>query len=196
MNQADLLSCLRLDSFIAFDFETTGLQVETDRPIEVAAILFKDGKPSDRYSTLINPMIPISDMIADITGITNEMVSSAPKESEVVDELFDFIGNSPIVAHNTPFDVSFLQAMAERHKKDFVERQYYDTLTLSRAFLFFQPAHNLSAVSEFFNLSSEGAHRAEKDTENCGEVFVEIVHEIASYGLDVISNIVSFFTTF
>ena len=117
MNQADLLSCLRLDSFIAFDFETTGLQVETDRPIEVAAILFKDGKPSDRYSTLINPMIPISDMIADITGITNEMVSSAPKESEVVDELFDFIGNSPIVAHNTPFDVSFLQAMAERHKK-------------------------------------------------------------------------------
>ena len=196
MNQADLLSCLRLDSFIAFDFETTGLQVETDRPIEVAAILFKDGKPSDRYSTLINPMIPISDMIADITGITNEMVSSAPKESEVVDELFDFIGNSPIVAHNTPFDVSFLQAMAERHKKDFVERQYYDTLTLSRAFLFFQPAHNLSAVSEFFNLSSEGAHRAEKDTENCGEVFVEIVHEIASYGLDVISNIVSFLQPF
>ena len=97
----------------------------------------------------------------------------------MVDKLFDFIGNSPIVAHNTPFDVSFLQAMAERHKKDFVERQFYDTLTLSRAFLFFQPAHNLSAVSEFFNLSSEGAHRAEKDTENCGEVFVEIVHEIA-----------------
>ena len=52
--------------------------------------------------------------------------------------------------------------------------------------------HNLSAVSEFFNLSSEGAHRAEKDTENCGEVFVEIIHEIASYGLNTISNIVSF----
>ena len=196
MNQSELLACLKLDSFIALDFETTGLQVETDRPIEVAAILFKNGKPSERYATLINPLIPISDIIADITGITNDMVSNAPKESEMVDKLFDFLGNTPIVAHNTPFDVSFLQAMAQRHKKEFFEREFYDTLTLSRAFLFFQPTHNLSAVSEFFNLSSEGAHRAEKDTENCGEVFVEIIHEIASYGLNTISNIVSFLQPF
>ena len=83
MNQSELLACLKLDSFIALDFETTGLQVETDRPIEVAAILFKNGKPSERY------------------------------------------------------DVSFLQAMAQRHKKEFFEREFYDTLTLSRAFLFF-----------------------------------------------------------
>ena len=117
MNRSELLACLKLDSFIALDFETTGLQVETDRPIEVAAILFKNGKPSERYATLINPLIPISDMIADITGITNDMVSNAPKESEMVDKLFDFLGNTPIVAHNTPFDVSFLQAMAKRHKK-------------------------------------------------------------------------------
>ena len=86
--------------------------------------------------------------------------------------------------------------MAERHNKEFIERKCYDTLTLSRAFLFFQPTHNLSAVSEYFNLSSEGAHRAEKDTENCGEVFIELVHEVASYNLDLISNIITFLNPF
>ena len=82
--------------------------------------------------------------------------------------------------------------MAQRNDRKLLDRKYYDTLTLSRAFLFFQPTHNLSAVSEFYNLSAEGAHRAEKDTENCGEVFVELVHEVASYNLDLISNIISF----
>ena len=62
--------------------------------------------------------------------------------------------------------------------------------------LFFQPTHNLSAVSEFYNLSAEGAHRAEKDKENCGEVFVELVNEVASYNLDLISNIISFLQPF
>ena len=196
MDRSELLSSLKLDRFIAFDFETTGLQVETDRAIEVAAIMFKDGKPAEKFVTLINPQIPISDLIADITGITNEMVAEAPLEKEIIDDLFEFLGDYPIVAHNTPFDLSFLRAMAERHNKDFIERKCYDTLTLSRAFLFFQPTHNLSAVSEYFNLSSEGAHRAEKDTENCGEVFIELVHEVASYNLDLISNIITFLNPF
>ena len=196
MDRSELLSSLKLDRFIAFDFETTGLQVETDRAIEVAAIMFKDGKPAEKFVTLINPQIPISDLIADITGITNEMVAEAPLEKEIIDDLFEFLGDYPIVAHNTPFDLSFLRAMAERHNKDFIERKCYDSLTLSRAFLFFQPTHNLSAVSEYFNLSSEGAHRAEKDTENCGEVFIELVHEVASYNLDLISNIITFLNPF
>ena len=196
MKRSELLSALQLDKFIAFDFETTGLDVTGDRPIEVAAVLFKDGKPSNRFCTLINPQQPISNLIQEITGITNEMVSEAPKEKDVIDGLLDFIGELPIVAHNTPFDVAFLQAMAQRNDKELPSRKYYDTLTLSRAFLFFQPTHNLSAVSEFYDLSAEGAHRAEKDTENCGEVFMELINEVASYNLSLISNIISFLKPF
>ena len=196
MNRSQLLSALKLDRFIAFDFETTGLEVSNDRPIEVAAVMFEGGKPSDRFCTLINPQQPISNLIHEITGISNDMVSEAPLEKDIIDDLLNFLGDIPIVAHNTPFDVSFLQAMADRNGKKLPDRKYYDTLTLSRAFLFFQPTHNLSAVSEFFNLSAEGAHRAEKDTENCGEVFVELVNEVASYNLKLISSIVSFLTPF
>ena len=146
MNRPELLSALQLDRFIAFDFETTGLEVASDRPIEVAAILFEHGKPSDRFCTLINPDLPISNLIQDITGITNEMVSDAPKENDVIDKLLNFLSDIPIVAHNTPFDVAFLEAMAQRTGNELKNRKYYDTLTLSRAFLFFQPSHNLSAV--------------------------------------------------
>ena len=192
----ELLQDLNLNKFIALDFETTGLQVETDRIIEVAAILFKDGVASERYTTLVNPGIPIPNLIEGITGITNEMVADAPPEKKIVNEFFNFIGEYPIVAHNTPFDQSFLEGMAVRFGKKLPERKYYDTLTLSRAFLFFQPAHNLSAVSDFFSLSTEGAHRAEYDTQNCGQIFVELVEEIASYKLELISQIISLLKPF
>ena len=173
MDRSKLLHTLNLDQFIALDFETTGLQVETDRVIEVAAILFKNGEPSERFTSLINPGIPIPKLIEEITGITNNMVSDARVEKGIIDEFFKFIADDPILAHNTPFDQSFLHAMAIRQVKDLPERKYYDTLTLSRAFLFFQPAHNLTAISDFFSLSTKGAHRAENQTENCGQIIDE-----------------------
>ena len=135
-------------------------------------------------------------MIEGITGITNKMVVDAPTEDKIIKDFIDFIGDYPIVAHNTPFDQSFLETMAKRHKKDLPKRKYYDTLTLSRAFLFFQPAHNLTAVSDFFGLSTKGAHRAEYDTENCGQIFVEMIEEIASYNLDLISKIIELLKPF
>ena len=191
MDRKSLLEKIKLDRFIALDFETTGLSTEKDRIIEVAAILFENGEPAKRFVSLVKPILPIPKLIEDITGITNEMVEHAPSEKDIVDGLFDFIGKNPIVAHNTPFDLSFLISLSERYKIDFDKPVCYDTLTLSRTFLFYQPSHNLSAVSEFFNLSSDGAHRAESDTENTGYIFLELIHEAASYNLDVIAKILS-----
>ena len=70
-------------------------------------------------------------MIEGITGITNGMVADAPTENKIINDFINFIGDFPIVAHNTPFDQSFLEAMALRHKKDLPNRKFYDTLTLS-----------------------------------------------------------------
>ena len=196
MDRTELLTSLHLDKFIALDFETTGLNIDSDLIIEVAAILFIDGIPSKRYNTLVNPGIPIPKLIEQITGITNDMVVDSPKEKEIVDDLFKFIGSYPLVAHNTPFDLSFLKSVASRYNHDYVDREYYDTLTLSRAFLFFQPAHNLSAISDYYGFSTDGAHRAEYDTENCGKIFVELIEEAASYNLDLISRIISLLKPF
>ena len=93
MDRTELLTSLHLDKFIALDFETTGLDFDSDRIIEVAAILFIDGVPSKTYNTLVNPGIPIPKLIEQITGITNDMVVDSPKEKEIVDDLFKFIGS-------------------------------------------------------------------------------------------------------
>ncbi|MFQ6612288.1 MAG: helicase C-terminal domain-containing protein [Fidelibacterota bacterium] len=191
MNRSELLRHLNLNTFIAFDFETTGLDAREDRIIEIAAIRFEDGKPSERYVTLLNPGRPIPAMITDITGISDAMVAQAPAEEQIVDDFWNFLGDWPMVAHNTSFDHAFLTALAERQGKILPDRNYYDTLPLSRMFLFFQPNHNLSALSDFFHFSTDNAHRAEADTENCGQSFIELVAEAASYSLEVISRIVA-----
>jgi predicted DnaQ family exonuclease/DinG family helicase len=196
MDRSELLQHLNLSTFIAFDFETTGLDPRSDRIIEIAAIRFEDGKPVDRYVTLLNPGRSIPALITDITGISDVMVSKAPAEDQILDDFWEFMGSWPMVAHNTAFDHAFLTALAERHGKLLPERNYYDTLPLSRMFLYFQANHNLSALSDFFRFSTDNAHRAEADTENCGHSFVELIAEAASYPLEVISKIVALMKPF
>ena len=78
MDRKSLLEKIKLDRFIALDFETTGLSTEKDRIIEVAAILFENGEPAKRFVSLVKSILPIPKLIEDITGITNEMVEHAP----------------------------------------------------------------------------------------------------------------------
>ncbi len=191
MNKKELFKKLNLDSFIAFDFETTGLDPQKDRIIEIAAIRFVDGEPADRFVTLLNPGFSISETIIDITGITNAMVANMPEEDEIIGEFLEFLGEEPLVAHNISFDISFLNLLRERHEKPQVEHRLYDTLQLARTFLFDQPAFNLGSISEYYGLSAEGAHRAESDAENGGEIFVQLVQEAASYPISVMSKILA-----
>ena len=86
MNRKTLLKELNLSTYVALDFETTGLDPNFDKVIEVAAILFKNGEPKKTFSTLINPQQNISPFITNITGISNSMVSDAPKEKDIIYE--------------------------------------------------------------------------------------------------------------
>ncbi len=189
MEQTQLLTELGLNSFIAFDFETTGLSPEDDRIIEIAAIRFTDGVPGEKFVSLVNPGRSITPEIADITGINDALVKDAPTEDKVVDAFLEFLGDAPLVAHNIPFDIAFLKALRNRFDREQVEHELYDTLQLSRAFLYFRPAHNLGSAAEYFGYTAEGSHRAEQDTINCGNVFVHLIEEAASYPLGVITKI-------
>ncbi|NHZ86287.1 MAG: hypothetical protein GWP19_10455 [Planctomycetia bacterium] len=191
MNRNSLLKKLSLSDFIALDFETTGVDSVNDRIIEVAAIRFTDGKATAKFVKLVNPGRPILDFITNITNISNEMVKNAPLEEEIVDELIEFIGDSPIVAHNTTFDIAFLRELVDRYARKFIIPDLYDSLPLARTFLYHLPAFNLGVVSEYYGISAEGSHRAEKDTENCGIIFLNLIEEAASYPLHVISKILA-----
>ena len=191
MKNIELLKKLNLSTYVALDFETTGLDSDFDRVIEVAAILFKDGKPKKRFSTLVNPEKNISSFITNITGISNLMVKAAPKESEIINELMKIIGDHPIVAHNIKFDLSFLTKSCIRHNYDIPKNTLYDTLQLARAVLFDHPVFNLSALSEFYGLDASGSHRAEKDTENCGQIFLHLLDELMCHNLEELSSVLA-----
>ena len=191
MNKKEILSVLNLSTYVAFDFETTGLNPKQDRIIEFAAIRFVNGKPKKRYSTLINPGVHISPFITGITGISNQMVSTAPNEEDIIDDLFSIIGKYPLVAHNIRFDWNYLLELCKRYNKDIPRNSLYDTLQLSRAMLFDHPVFNLGALSEFYGLDSSGSHRAEKDTENCGNIFLYLLDELSEYTLEEISRVIS-----
>ena len=120
MEQKELLRILDLSTYIAFDFETTGLSPESDRIIEIAAIKFEGGVAVDRFVTLVNPERQIDSFITDITGISNVMVSDAPVEGNIVDDILDFMEDFPLVAHNISFDINFLNNLCERYDKKIV----------------------------------------------------------------------------
>jgi DNA polymerase III epsilon subunit family exonuclease len=131
MDRVELLKKLNLSQFTAFDFETTGLNAASDRIIEIAAIRFINGKPTDNYVKLIHPDRPIPPFITEITGISNSMVMDAPREEDIVDDFFDFLGNDPLIAHNIRFDHQFLDNMSERFDKPKLKNKLYDSLQLA-----------------------------------------------------------------
>ena len=93
MKRIELLEKLDLSCFVAFDFETTGLDPYGDKIIEIAAIRFKDGVIADRFVHLLNPERNIPPLITEITGISDSMVRAAPTEEMIIDDLLDFIGD-------------------------------------------------------------------------------------------------------
>ena len=114
MDRKELLKTLNLSRFVAFDFETTGLDTNHDKIIEIAALRFEDGIITDRFVELVNPERPISRMITDITGISNKMVRNAPIEESIIDDFLYFLGDDPFVAHNIHFDEQFLSELCSR----------------------------------------------------------------------------------
>ena len=95
--------------FVAVDVETTGLSPVYNELIEISAIKYDGAKKIDTFSTLVKPKKEVSDIITNLTGITNKMLENAPQIEDVMPKLVEFIGNHIIVAHNANFDVSFLQ---------------------------------------------------------------------------------------
>ena len=191
MELANLLNQLNLHTFIAFDFETTGLDPSDDKITEFAAVRFEEGIVSDSFQTLVNPQRPIPPEIVRKTGISDEMVKDAPNEGKIVEKIFNFIGDHPIVAHNLPFDLSFLSDLKLNYLSKEVKNEGYDTVPLAQAFLFFLPNHQLGTIAEYFGSTSEDTHRALADTEILGQLFLKLVREAASYPLPVIQKILS-----
>ncbi len=156
---------MMMTSYIALDLETTGLESKTEKITEAAALKVIDGTVRERFVTLINPGRPISEKITQLTGITDEMVRTAPLMENVIGELLAFCGGLPLLGHNILFDYRFLKQAAVNSRLE-CEFEAVDTLTLCRHLMPPDEKKNLSASCTWFQIPQSAAHRAEADAES------------------------------
>ena len=142
--------------------ETTGLNAQNDRMIEIGAVIFSGGSILKSFDTFVNPGRQIPDEITELTGIRNDDVMNAPDEKDAMQAFLAFAGDRPLVAHNAHFDTSFMRESAKRCGLDF-HPVYLDTLTLSQALLTDLKRFKLDTVSNHLNLPKFNHHRASDD---------------------------------
>lgn len=163
---------LAKDTFVCVDCETTGLDVDGDAIIEVAAVIFTFDGVIDRFETLIDPQRPIPAESTEIHHITDDMVKGKPKIKDVIADVLKFIGKHPIMGHGVKFDIDLLKRAAERCEVPchIGKNTVIDTLRLAR--LYGESSINsLEKLREHFNIAEEGAHRAMSDVVVNVEVF-------------------------
>jgi DNA polymerase-3 subunit epsilon len=169
-----------LNSFIVLDFETTGLSPNVGaRTTEVAAVRVENGRMTDRFQSLMNPGVRIPSFIQDLTGITNQMISKAPLNSKVMKDLHQFIGKTPLVAHNASFDKKFLDAELELLGLK-SEQHMACSLLVARRVYQNAPNHKLGTLVKYKNIEHDGTfHRALADAEMTARLWLCMKEDIA-----------------
>lgn len=147
-----------------FDFETSGLDPETDRIIEVAAIKVVAGKVVSEFSTLIQNG-PVEPKITELTGITNDELPHGLKEKEALSVLNRLAHGCTLVAHNAAFDLAFYHHTLIRHEKPTLTHDFIDTMTISRERHVYP--HRLENMCKRYGIELTGAHRALNDVYGC-----------------------------
>ena len=177
--------------YVVIDTETTGLDYEFCDIIEVCAIRYSHGQPLDTFTSLIQPRPFMTEdedtgkfvteyvdgFISDLTGITNEMLETAPKPAEIIPSFVSFVGNSVLIGHNVNFDVNFLYDAAERLGLT-LSNNFIDTLRISRKIFPDLPHHRLHDIAYACHVEPTGEHRAKADcltTAQCYEAMRKLV---------------------
>jgi DNA polymerase-3 subunit epsilon len=174
-----------MDTVAILDFETTGLSPTSgDRPTELAVALVRRGRVVDRFQSLMNPGRLIPWDVTRLTGITNDMVAKAPPVREVMRRAAQFVGTTPIVAHNASFDRRFWLAELERAGLG-APPPFACTMLLSRRLYPDLPNYQLGTLVGALGLrKAERAHRAMADVEMTTQLWGRIEYEVgARYGL-------------
>lgn len=158
-------------SIISFDVETTGLWATDCHIIELAAVRWENGAPVARFESFVNPGRPIDPASTAVHGITDADVAAAPRMAEVLERFFAFAGNTPLAAHNAPFDLGFLAVECARNGRALPAVAAADTLTLAKAAFKGLPSYRLSSLADALAIEAATYHRALADAETAGALF-------------------------
>ena len=178
-------------NFIVFDLETTGFSPVNNRIIEIGAVKVEHGEITDRFSTFVNPQVPIPFRIEELTSINDNMVMDAPAIEEILPQFLEFVGDAVLVAHNAGFDVSFIEENCRRlgQEQTFT---YLDTVALARILLPQLNRFKLDTVAKALHINLHHHHRAVDDAECTAEIFLkfaEMLEKQDVFDLDGINEL-------
>ena len=180
LQQDDSYSRLLKDlDFVVVDVEATGAKTPPNRLIELGAYRIRGGRIVDKFLSLVNPEIPIPRFVASLTGISNEMVRQAPVFADVAPQWLDFVSDSVLVAHNAPFDTSFLNHEISRvYPGHRMVNPHLCTVRLSRRALPDLSNHRLETIATHFSIPIASRHRAGSDALATAEIFILLLTEL------------------
>jgi DNA polymerase-3 subunit epsilon/ATP-dependent DNA helicase DinG len=175
-----------MDSIVAIDIETTGLDDSREAILEIAAVKFKGHRVEDEWSSLINPGRHIPEFITGLTGIDDAMVRQAPRLRDIIHELEAFVGNSPVVGHNVRFDLGFLQKQAGV----LLYNQVIDTYELASVLIPNANRYNLGSLGKELGILLPATHRALDDARVTQALFNRLFEMAKEIPIDLIAEIV------
>lgn len=168
--------------FVAFDIETTGRIADKDDILEIGAVRFVNGRSTESFETLIDPMRPIPTEATRIHGITDQMVRGKPQLRAALESFNDFSANSVLVAHNATFDVKFLQAAVTKLLVKAPPGPILDTYPMSKVIFPDLMNHRLISLVKHLKIKAQEFHRAKQDSAYCGKLLVAMIKQLSSGG--------------
>jgi ATP-dependent DNA helicase DinG len=174
-----------MDSIVALDIETTGLDPEKDAIIEIGAVRFTDRRVEGEWSTLIHPGRRIPPFITQLTGITDQMVLRAPAIQEVTAELTTFAGNSPVLGHNVRFDMAFLRRQGVLKRNTVL-----DTYEMASVLVPNASRYGLGSLAQALGVPLPATHRALDDAHATRGVFLRLYQEALDMPLNLLAEII------
>ncbi len=175
-------------TYVVFDLETTGFSAIKDKIIEIGAVKVEEGKITDRFSTFVNPGVPIPFRITQLTGITDQMVMDAPGIETVLPQFLEFIGEAALVAHNASFDVGFIEQNC-RYQDITPDFTSVDTVAMARILLPTLSKYKLNVVAGALHISLENHHRAVDDAGATAEIFVRFLEMLEEKGIHDLAHL-------
>ena len=174
-----------METIVALDIETTGLDAQSDAILEIGAVRFRGNRVEAEFSQLINPGRPVPPYITQLTGITDQMVRTAPNIREVLPSLAAFVQDLPVLGHNVRFDLGFL-----RRYRVLTNNAPLDTYELAAVLLPTASRYNLGALGQLLNIPLPATHRALDDARVTRGIFLRLYEMAQELPLQLLAEIV------
>ena len=176
---------LPMQTIVALDLETTGLNPERDAIIEIGAVRFQGKRIEATWQELINPGRPVPSFITQLTGINDAMLAGAPRFSSIISSLSEFVGDRPILGQNIAFDLSFL-----RRKGLFLDNLALDTYDLASVLLPSAGRYSLRSLASNLGVFPGTSHRAFEDAKTVHQVYLRLMEMVDQLPLALVDEIV------